>query len=855
MDSIAITVSNPSQTLLVDMPVTCGVPLPRGYCFDHNVLEVHLSKIRIASQFSVTSRWSDGSAHWLLMDCIVNVEPDSTTTLYVANPTESESENKAERQSDLDNATALMLPKLRVTPSDSVFQQVYVNEKLLIPFDLTDLVLVGEAGRAFNFEKSGEPEFHFGPVRSSILTQGHFVDKTSNKVIKLTICTEIYLKTLQATVSITLHNEAASKHENGMWDLGDEGSVCFKGLSLTLNAMKDHELICSMHEFETIAANREDFQISQYSSGAELTHSPIHVSADNSVVETLDGFTVKLSDIVVQKGRRSSPAIQMSSDQSCIAIVLHSFWENFPNAITRESDSLTIELFPETHPNGFELQGGEKKTHTLTFGQSIEDLRWVASGATVRVFPDVLMAADALQYLQTENPDRAMDALIRQGIVGPDNFFVKRERVDEYGWRHFGEVYADHEAAFHDSTEPFISHYNNQYDLIYGFLRMFLVGGEREWFKLGSELAEHVLDIDLYDTDEDRVEYNHGMFWHTDHYLPAHTSTHRSYSKRQQRDSDNPGGGGPGGEHCYTTGLKLYYFMTGSKRARVAVLKLAAWVECFYDGGGTLIEEIYRFLKSRVPVLIMVARGGVIPRHRYPIHRGIGYVIIAQLDVYEISGDRAYLEKAERFITGAIGPEDDLYERGLKNIEENWFYSIFLQAVIRYLDVKRRMHEYDATFFYARDSLIHYSNWIISEEVPYLDNPDVLEYPNHTWVAQDIRRCAILVDAYRYAEVENSVYLDHARKFSRYVITELESEPSSSYTRILAILMQNHGASALAQTTPERHVLPHPVPYTAILHTPHTIRSFISDDVKRLTAAIRRFSFQAEWKWFRLRIL
>ena len=47
------------------------------------------------------------------------------------------------------------------------------------------------------------------------------------------------------------------------------------------------------------------------------------------------------------------------------------------------------------------------------------------------------------------------------------------------------------------------------------------------------ELAVHVRDIDVYHTDEDKSAYNHGLFWHTVHYVDAGTSTHRSYPRRR----------------------------------------------------------------------------------------------------------------------------------------------------------------------------------------------------------------------------------------------------------------------------------------------------------------------------------
>ena len=39
--------------------------------------------------------------------------------------------------------------------------------------------------------------------------------------------------------------------------------------------------------------------------------------------------------------------------------------------------------------------------------------------------------------------------LVDAAIEGDDTFEHKREVIDEYGWRHFGDIYGDHEAVFH----------------------------------------------------------------------------------------------------------------------------------------------------------------------------------------------------------------------------------------------------------------------------------------------------------------------------------------------------------------------------------------------------------------------
>src|SRR5207247_1822794 len=153
-----------------------------------------------------------------------------------------------------------------------------------------------------------------------------------------------------------------------------------------------------------------------------------------------------------------------------------------------------------------------------------------------------------------------LEELLNGAVSGPQSLAARREVIDEYGWRNFGEVYADHEAAYYDGPPPLVSHYNNQYDVIYGTLLNYLRTGEAGWLALGGSLARHVIDIDIYHTHGDKTAYNGGLFWFTDHYKTAATCTHRTYSRANCRPGDPSYGGGPSSAHNFTAGLLHYYY-------------------------------------------------------------------------------------------------------------------------------------------------------------------------------------------------------------------------------------------------------------------------------------------------------
>jgi hypothetical protein len=96
-----------------------------------------------------------------------------------------------------------------------------------------------------------------------------------------------------------------------------------------------------------------------------------------------------------------------------------------------------------------------------------------------------------------------------------------------------------------------------------------------------------------------------------------------------------------------------------------------------------------------------------------------------------------------------------------------------------------------ATFYHARNILLHYADWMVEHEYPYLEKPEILEYPNATWAAQDIRKAHIFSGAAYFSPAPAQAYIDQSVFYLDYVANTLTKEKGSSHTRILSILMQN----------------------------------------------------------------
>ena len=390
--------------------------------------------------------------------------------------------------------------------------------------------------------------------------------------------------------------------------------------------------------------------------------------------------------------------------------------------------------------------------------------------------------------------------MINTAIKGDNTFFDRREIIDEYGWRNFGEFYADHEAVGYEGPAPMVSHYNNQYDGIYGSLLQFLRSGNNRWFLLADQLCKHVEDIDIYHSDKDRPEYNHGLFWHTEHYLDAQTASHRCFSERHSSDRNLASyGGGPSLSHNYTSGLLLHHYLTGSELSKDAVLQLGSYALNNIVMSKTISNKLLKVGRKLKLKLENVIQGQKLVQIAkvYGLDgpgRSSGNLLNSLLDVFVLTRDNRYLHAVEDLIASCISPVDDIEKRDLLDVENRWMYTVFLQSLGKYLDLKSEMGSYCEVWQYARQSLIHYAEWMAQNEKLYLTMKEKLEFPNETWAAQDLRKCIIFLYAIKYSKsVSHQRFWERARFFFDNACDQMHEFDTKDRTRPLVIILQNYG--------------------------------------------------------------
>ncbi len=608
-------------------------------------------------------------------------------------------------------------------------------------------------------------------------------------------------------VQFTVQNRIAADHPDGNWDLGNRGNIILSELNL-LFACQSPTFSLSVERGHSQCESR-NFAVFQESSGGANWKSSNHIDRHRNIPFTSRGYKLEVNGNKTD-GLRAIPIVIAENGDTFLGVTMPQFWENFPKGIKADKSGITLQLFPtET-----EIQGGEQKTHTfyVAFGKDTitdEPMVWCRSPIVCTASPEWYAASGAIEYLtpKASDPHAKYLALVDQAIEGPDTFLTKRETIDEYGWRNFGDIYGDHEAVGWAGKSPMISHYNNQYDCVAAFLIQFFRSGDTRWLSQGIECADHTCDIDIYHTDGDKAAYNRGLFWHTYHYADADTGTHRSYPKSLTRGPvesltkkmDELGetakmlkksyavGGGPASSHNYNAGLMLGYFLTGNTLYRDTAIDLANFVIHMENPAKTP----FRYLSREYTGLATESGGG---GYHGP-GRAAANSILALIVGHQLTRENQYLEKAEQLIRRVVHPKQNLERLDLLNAELRWFYTMTLQALGRYLDYKIELGQLDRSYAYARLSLLHYARWMATNERPILDTPEKLQYPNETWAAQDMRK----VEVFQYAAkhtcgVEKSKYLERAEWFFEYVQKTLSEFETKSLCRPV-ILMMKYGWS------------------------------------------------------------
>jgi hypothetical protein len=785
-----INIRRTNKASITIEPVSIGIPLPLGVCSDIRTIRLIDENNKVKTcQKEVLNYWHDHSIRWVLLDFYVSIKNNQQKSLSVVM-----NGDEIQYESEINNEIFTLKPGARFF---NPVQNLKINNRPLLSPNTSVALRIGD--QIFNPLEHYKKLETDGPIRQSWLYKGTFTGSKKNVPINFISRLHYYKAINQVKVNFQVHNPQRAIHKDNLWDLGDPNSIFFNELTFKFDfnnqATKLYWKTDAEQPFQTCHAFNHS--IYQDSSGGENWKNENHINHQGKVPLQFCGTRIR-ADNDEAYIKRPNPVYSIRTREYGLSMAIEDFWQNFPKALQKEGNIYYLSLFPKFFNDQFELQPGEKKLHTFFLQLEQPDmdpkgLDWVFEPLEAQISSEWYEKCKIYPYFYaaSDKDDSGTLELISQAIEGPHSFKNKNERADEYGWRNFGDIHADHETAFQEDGDDFPSHYNNQYDLILGSILHYWRSGDRRWREVYINLANHVCDIDIYHTKEDRFEFNGGLFWHTNHYKKAYTATHRCFSSKHKKDGDGSYGGGISLNQLFTTGLIYAYYMTGNRFYKEGVEVLLEFSKNQIKPPGVknfLIKKIKKQIKN---TLQKVKQEDIVYSLDGP-GRSAANLIMHFVEAFRYSGEYRYLKYAEQLIRMTAHPDQEIDDLDLMKIELKWMYTMFLQSLLYFLELKKEILQFDKMYYYTVDVIKNYFHWMNKNENLYLENADQLEYPNETWAAQDIRKGIIFYLSAQYLDEKNRVEsLDKAKYFFKESLKVLNNFSTKVYTRPIAILLVN----------------------------------------------------------------
>lgn len=683
--AIAFTVSNELAFERHAEPLTCGLPLPRGFARSTSELTLLDPDGEVVPvQILPTGTYTDGAPRWVLLDFQASLPASGSATYRLqkgprTNPIKKLTYYLENGVAGIDTGAA----QFRVnTRRFRLLDSVIVESRELLDQRRGGGVQLQEHNRESQFCDSRTTQVEFedaGPMAVVLAVRGELLrsggDRLANYICRL----RFYAGKSEVRVFYTLHNPAAHQHPGNIWDLGTGGSIFLEDFSLRLplRAGQWTARAGTGIDRSTVVADK----LYQDSSGGPNWNSVNHIDKDFRVPTRFRGYRAYAGNSQVSDGQRADGWLQARSPRGGVAAGVREFWQNFPKALAFENSDVRISLWPREFSGIHEILGGEQKTHEMLLlfhTDATTDLelerRLMAFHRPLYAMPDPQVIYATSAFSPTSPLDRNRHAMLEQtcdtfvypaGGTGA-TVISQWEQIDEFGWRHFGDTFADNESSpeqmvrdfpeHHFGRQP-ISHYGNEYDVSYAVMLQGLRRADPSWMWMADVLCRHYADICIYHTDAESAEaYAHAPFTHTTHDTAAFRSTHRMYPSETKKYDLQYGSGGPNAGHCYVASLAQHYYLTGDRISREAFLEVADW-------------------SVHSPWFTEMMMGDL---------RGIGNFLMTHVYAFQMTKNRDYYDAAVRMIDRVREPFEGLGA------------TLFVKAAGRFLDLKSENEDTDA---------------------------------------------------------------------------------------------------------------------------------------------------------------
>lgn len=582
------------------LPVTAGVPFPKGALGADSHLRLIAANAEVPLQTRVLQRWPDGSLKWVLLD-FISAQPFAALE-YGVGVTRAAVPPSAVKVADSANDVIVDTGAIKFTVSKrrfSLFDGVWRNGEPIVDKP-SEFILTAPDGTVYNS-----------------LTAPDEVDVEDSGPVR-------------AMVRVAGHHQAA------------DGRKLFRYV-LRIHAWAGQPFVRIQHTFEN------DYTATDFSEVSSLTlRLPLAGTAKQWTLASAYGTFANAAPVTLQQhtddrysipsrglqGRRAAGVATWNDGSRTVTLAVRDFWQNYPKDLTITPQGFELALMPGLKPdeyasadntidehriyyylkNGkYKLRQGVSKTHDvwLEFGgnqpAAVRNEQQVRMAAAT---PDWYQQTKAFGEISVPRPSKVLQ-LYDNSFNQTFNGYVHGRDVNrEYGMLNFGDWWG----------ERVINWGNSEYDTQHAFILQFARTAGWRYFRAAEDMEWHNRDIDAIHHHADPMTvgavYGHAI---------GHTGDY--YKER-------PTGGAPKGgfragspkshfavDHTFIEGHLDYYFLTGDRRSYETALKTA-------DRYNSYFTRNYDFNNCRQP----------------------GWHLILTMAAYNATNDPYYLNAARMIV-------------------------------------------------------------------------------------------------------------------------------------------------------------------------------------------------------------
>ncbi len=352
----------------VQVPVSVNIPFPLGSQMGRPSFELtQTNGLTANSCLTPIARWHDQSIRWARLDFLADCGANSDDNYQLRETPSSEPKKpggcKLTQQSD---CIKIDTGKVSVTLSahETAFLTLSKPEGGTRRFSLN-----------LQDQNKQNAEVRLNSIAladesSPLVTLVDFSGQTQVGVQAINVSGRISAFYQQETIECDLrvHNPSPARHQDGLWDLGDEGSIGFHAFELIAETEALDNITWQMSPLAGTATASQtggSLRIHQESSAGDHWNSPTHLDAAANIAARYPGYLLKSAEGHTKIAERASPVLSVRDKLGGLSVHLDKFWQNFPSALEIREKQCVVSLFPAEADRVHELQGGESKTHRV----------------------------------------------------------------------------------------------------------------------------------------------------------------------------------------------------------------------------------------------------------------------------------------------------------------------------------------------------------------------------------------------------------------------------------------------------------------------------------------------------------